>query len=96
MKIKELIRKAGIRSNRKDINLSGFTEQCSQWLTSPLNAVRKLRKLGKLGGDFGGLKTMKDGSIHYIAGKIKSRNVSQNVVFLCQGGHQGFVSEVKR
>ena len=24
---------------------------------------------------------MKDGSIHYIAGKIKSRNVSANVVF---------------
>ena len=49
MEIKELIRKAGIRSNRKDINLSGFTEECSQWLTSSHNAVRELRKLRKLG-----------------------------------------------
>ena len=73
MEIKELIRKAGIRSNRKDINLSGFTEQCSQWLTSSLNAVRKLIKLGE---DFGGLKMMKDGSIHYIAERF-----SPNVVF---------------
>ena len=50
-------------------------------MTSRLYAVRKLRKLRKLGEDFGGLKIMKDGSIHYIAGKIKSRNVSANVVF---------------
>ena len=90
MEIKELIRKAGIRSNRKDINLSGFTEQCSQWLTSSLNAVRKL------GEDFGGLKMMKDGSIHYIAGTIKSRKVFSECCIFCQRGHQGFVSEVKR
>ena len=66
MEIKELIRKAGIRSNKKDINLSGFTEQCSQWLTLFFTVVRKLRKLGE---DFGGFKTMKDESIHYIARK---------------------------
>ena len=96
MEIKELIRKAGIRSNRKDINLSGFTEECSQWLTSSLNAVRELRKLRKLGEDFVGLKIMKDGGVHYIAGKIKSRNVFSECCIFCQRGHQGFVSEVKR
>ena len=68
----------------------------SQCLTSSLNAVRKLSKLGKLGEDFVGLKIIKYRNIHYIAGKIKSTKFSQNVVIFCQGGHQGFVLEVKR